>query len=116
MVLRGTQIQRCGQARCSLVSAQSLPHDLPRLYGRARPLRSTDLGGGTDPYIDMQWTWADSHASWLEIVPCDSRTMSRRAPPRNQWPDAQKDILCTQSLPDRPDVVHLDRRDLGLVR
>ena len=53
MVLRGTQIHWRGQARCGLVSAQSLPHDLARLYDRALSLTSTDLDGVADPYIDV---------------------------------------------------------------
>ena len=99
MVLRGAQIQRCGEARCSFVPAQSLPHDLAQFYGRMLPLTSTDLGGGADPSIDELWTWTDSHGSWPEIVPCDSRKMSRIAPDTQPVAQCPTDILCTRSLP-----------------
>ncbi len=72
MVLRGAQIQPCGQARCGLFSAQSLLHDFDWLYGRALRLTSPDLAGVADSYIDELGTWADSHVSWPEIVGCDS--------------------------------------------
>jgi hypothetical protein len=36
--------------------------------------------------------------------------------PRNQSPDAQRTVYVPGHGPDRPDVVHLDRRDLGLIR
>ncbi len=52
MVLRGAQIHRRGQVKCSLFSTQSLPHDLARLYGRMLPLTPADLGGAADPCLD----------------------------------------------------------------
>ena len=88
MVLRGAQIQRCGQARCSLVSAQSFPHDLARLYGRTLPLTSTDLGGGADPYIDEVRTWTDSHGR--KSLPATRARCRVARLPRNQSPDAER--------------------------
>ena len=114
MVHRGAPIQRYGQARCNLFSAQSLPHDLARLYGRVLPLTSTGLGGAADPYINALWTWADSHGP-----KSFSATRSRRREarlPRNQLPDAEGTFYVPGHCPDRPDAVHLDRRDVGLVR
>ena len=49
MVLHGAHIHRCGRAWCNLVSAQTLPYDLCRLYGRAGSLTSTDLSGVACP-------------------------------------------------------------------
>ena len=49
MVLHGAHIHRCGHSWCNLVSAQTLPYDLARLYGRAGSLTSTGLGGVADP-------------------------------------------------------------------
>ena len=100
MVLRGAQIQRRGEARCGCVSAQSLPHDLAHLYGRVRPLTSTDLCYGASLYLDTLWPWTDSYVSWPAIVLCDSRNkMSHHAPAMQTVTRYRTDILCTRSLP-----------------
>ena len=78
MVLRGEQIHRRGQAKCSLFSTQSLPHDLARLYGRTLLFTSANLGGVAGPCLDELWIWTESHGQ--EIVHCDSVKTSRRAP------------------------------------
>ena len=52
MVLRGAQIHRRGQAKCSLVFTRSLPHDLAQLYGRTGPFTSADLCGVAGPCLD----------------------------------------------------------------
>jgi len=38
----------CALARWNLLSAQSLPYDLARLYSRMLPRTSTEPGNGTD--------------------------------------------------------------------
>ncbi len=78
MVLRGAQIHRCGQAKCSLFSTQSLPHDLARLYGRARPFTSANLGNVAGLRLESVQILADSHCP--EIVHCDSVKTSRYGP------------------------------------
>lgn len=52
MVLRGAQIHRRGQVKCSLVSARSLPHDLTRFSVRVLPLTSTDRDEVSDSSLD----------------------------------------------------------------
>ena len=101
MLLRGEQIHRRGQAKCSLFSNQSLPHDLARLYGWTLPFTSADLGGVAGPCLDELWIWTESHGQ--EIVHC---TPSRRRDAR---------LLHNQS-PNAEGAVHLDCRDVGLMR
>ena len=96
MVLRGAQIHRRGQARCSLVSTRSLPHDLGRLYGRTGLFTSAGLGGVAGPCLDEVQIWTDSHGP-----KSFSATRSRRREarlPRNQLPDAEGTFSCTRSL------------------
>jgi hypothetical protein len=52
MVLRAAQSQQCGQARCDLLSTQSLPHNLAGLYSRTSPFRFTDLDGIVGPCLN----------------------------------------------------------------
>ena len=87
MVLRGAQIHRCGQAKCSLFSTQSLPHDLARLYGRMLPLTPADLGGAADPCLDALRIWTDSHGQKSFSAPRSRRRNARL--PHNQLPDAE---------------------------
>src|ERR1700704_3359526 len=96
MVLRGAQIHRRGQAKCSPVSPRSLPHDLARLYGRALPLTSADLGGIAGPCLDEVQIWTDSHGP--EIVLCDLVKTSRSAPAAQPVARCRRDFLCTRSL------------------
>jgi len=88
MVLRGAQIHRCGQAKCSLFSTQSLPHDLAWLYGRALPFTSANLGNVAGLRLESVQILADSHGP--EIVHCDSIKTSRRAPAAQPLPDAEE--------------------------
>src|SRR6266849_5456770 len=114
MVLRGAQIHRRGQAKCSLVSTRSLPHNLARLYGRALPFTSADLGGVAGPCLDEVLIWTDSHGP--EIILCDSIKTSRSAPAAQPVARYRRDFLCTRvpdHCPDRPDAVHLNCRDVG---
>jgi hypothetical protein len=87
MVLRGAQIHRRGQARCSLVSTRSLPHDLARLYGRTGLFTSADLGGVAGPCLDEVQIWTDSHGP-KSFSATRSRCREARLP-RNQLPDAK---------------------------
>ena len=84
MVLRGAQIHRRGQAKCSLVTTRSLPHDLVRLYRRALPFTSADLGDVAGPYLDEVQLWTDFHGQ--EIVLCDSIKTSRSSPAASRPP------------------------------
>ena len=114
MVLRGAQIHRRGQVKCSLFSTQSLPHDLARLYGRMLPLTPADLGGAADPCLDALRIWTDSHGQKSFSAPRSRRRNARL--PHNQLPDAEGTFYVAGHCPDRPDAVHLDRRDVGLMR
>ena len=114
MVLRGAQIHRRGQAKCSLVSTRSLPHDLARLYGQALPFTSADLGSVTGPCLDEVQIWADSHGP-KSFSATRSRCREARLP-RKQLPDAEETFYVPGHIPDRPDTVHLDRLDVGLMR
>ena len=80
MVLRGTQIHRLGQAKCSLVSTRSLPHDLARFYDRAGPFTSADLGGVAGPCLDEVQIWTDSHGP-KSFSATRSRRRESRLPP-----------------------------------
>lgn len=97
MVLRGAQIHRRGQAKCSLVSTRSHPHDLARLYDRALPFTSADLGGVAGPCLNEVQIWTDSHGP--EIVLCDSVKTPRSAPAAQPVARCRRDFLCTQLLP-----------------
>lgn len=77
MVLRGAQIHRCGQAKCSLFSTRSLPHDLTRLYGRVLPFTSANLGGAAGPCLDELWIWTDSHGPESFSAPRSRRRDAR---------------------------------------
>lgn len=88
MVLRGAQVRWCGEVRCGLISAHSLPHDLVGLYGRTRPLTSTDLGGIADPHLDELGTWTDSHGR-KSFPPTRARCRVARLP-RSRSPDAER--------------------------
>ena len=114
MVLRGEQIHRRGQAKCSLVTTRSLPHDLVRLYRPALPFTSADLGGVAGPCLDEVQLWTDFHGP--EIVLCDSIKTSRSSPAAKLVARCRGNFLRTRSWPDRPDAVHLNRRDVGLMR
>lgn len=114
MVLRGAQIHRRGQARCSLVSTRSLPHDLARLYGRTGLFTSADLGDVAGLRLDEVQIWTDSHGP-----KSFSATRSRRREarlPRNQLLYAEGTFSVPGYWPDRSDAVHLDRRDVSLMR
>lgn len=100
MVLRGAQIHQCGQASCSLLFSQSLPHNLAWLYGRAGLFTSTDLVGIEGPCLEEVQIWTDSHGS---------KSFSET---RNQLPDAEETFYVSGHCTDRPDDVHLDRRDV----
>lgn len=94
MVLRGTQIQRCGQAGCDLLSAQSSPHNLALSYGRARPLMPTHFDAVADPHIDTPSTRSDSQVSWPGTLPCAVLV------PCNQWRN-RKRVLLNRSIEKR---------------
>ena len=114
MVHHGAQIQRCGRAKHNLCSAQSLPHNLARLYSRVLPFTSTDLGGGAAPHINARWAWADSHGQKSFPV-----TRTRCRVPRqlhNQLLNAERTCNVPDHCPDRTDVVRLDRRNVSLVQ
>lgn len=114
MVLRGAQIHRRGQAECSLVFTRSLPHDLARLYGRTGPFTSADLGSVAGPCLDKVQIWTDPHGP-----KSFSATRSRRREARlldNQLPDVEGIFYVLGHCPDRSDAVHLDRRDVDLMR
>ena len=117
MVLLGAQIQRCDLVKCSLISTQSLPplpHDLAWLYGRVRPLTSTELCGIVGSYIDEIGNWIDSRGrkSFLS-----TRTRCRVARlSRNQSPEAERALYVPSHRPHCPEAVRLDRRDGGFVR
>src|SRR5437870_6194518 len=91
MVLLGAQIQRCDLVKCSLISTQSLPplpHDLAWLYGRVRPLTSTELCGIVGSYIDEIGNWINSRGrkSFLS-----TRTRCRAAGfPGTHCPEAER--------------------------
>jgi len=114
MVLRGAQTHRREKTKCSLVSPRSLPIDLAHLYGRALPFTSVDLGGVAGPCLDEVQTWTDIHSPKLFSA---TRSSGREARlPRNQWPDSKETFYVPGHCPIRPDAVHLDRRDVGLMR
>jgi len=114
MVLPGSQIQRCGLVRCRLLSTQSLPHNLPLLYGRDRPLTSTELCGIVGSSIDEIWTWINSRGR--KSFP-STRTRCRVARLScNQSPDAERALYVPSHRPHRPDAIRLNRRDGGFVR
>jgi hypothetical protein len=52
MVLRGAQIHRRDQAKCSLFSTQSLPHDLAPLCDRVLPFTSANLANIVGPRLE----------------------------------------------------------------
>ena len=114
MVLRGAQIHRRGQAKCSLFSTRSLPHDLTRLYGRMLPFTSANLGGAAGPCLDELWIWTDSHGPESFSATRSSRREAHL--PYSQFSDAEGTFYVPGHCPDRPDAVHLDRRDVGLMR
>lgn len=114
MVLREAPIYRNRQARCNLLSAQSLPHDLARLYDHASPFTSADLGGIADPYLEEVRTWADSHGQKSFAA-----TRSRRRetyPLHSQLPHAEGIFYGPGYCPDRLDAIRLDHLDVGLMR
>ena len=117
MVLLGAQIQRCDLVKCSLISTPSLPplpHNLARLYGRVRPLTSTELCGIVGSSIDEIGTWIDSRGR--KSFP-STRTSCRVARlSRNQSPEAERALDVPGHLLHRPEAVRLDRRDGGFVR
>jgi len=97
MVLRGAQIHRRGQAKCSFVSTRSLPHDLARFYGLALPFTSADLVRVAGPCLDEVQIWTDSHGP--EIILCDSVKLSPSAPATQPVARCRRDFLSTRSLP-----------------
>ena len=117
MVLLGAQIQRCDLVKCSLISTQSLPplpHDLARIYGRLRPLTSTELCGIVGSYLDEIGTRIDSRGR--KSFP-STRTRCRVARLScNQSPDAERALYVPSHRPHRPDAIRLNRRDGGFVR
>ena len=114
MVLRGAQIHRRGQAKCSLLSIRSLPHDLAWLDGRALPFTSANLGNIADPRLDELWIWTDSHGPKSFSAPRSRRRNARLL--HSQLPDAEGAFYVPDYCPDRPDAVHLDRCNMGLMR
>lgn len=61
MVLHEAQSQQCDQPWYNLISAQSLPHDLARLYGDTELFTSGDLDGVAGSRLDVVRIWTDSH-------------------------------------------------------
>ena len=114
MILRGAQIHQCGQASYNFLSSQSLPHNLAWLYDRAGLFTSADLVGIEGPCLEEVQIWTDSHGpkSFSE-----TRSRRRKVPlQRNQLPDAEETFYVSGHCPDPPDAVHLDHRDVGLMR
>ncbi len=114
MVLRGAQIHQCGQASCSLLSSQSLPHNLAWLYGRAGLFTSADLVGIEGPCFEEVQIWTDSQGLKYLSVTRSKRRKARLQ--RNQLLDAEESFSVSGHCPDRPDAVHLDSLDVGLIR
>jgi hypothetical protein len=106
MVLRGTQIHRRGQAKCSLASTRSLPHDLARLYGRALLFTSADPGSVASPCL-AEVRSGPILMAWKSFSATRSRRREAR-PPHNQLPDAEGTFYVPDHCPDR--------RDVGLMR
>jgi hypothetical protein len=96
MVLRGAQIHRRGQAKYSLFSTQSLPHDLAQLYGRTLPFTSANLGG-----VAGRASTRYRSGPILMVRKLFTATRSRRRDGRllhNQSPNAEEAFVCTRSL------------------
>lgn len=73
----------------------------------------------TDAWIDGPRTDdpLDERGTVLEVSERGSRARGRVVRlPRNQSPEAERTVYVPGHCPDRPDVIHLDRRDLGLIR
>ena len=114
MVLREAPIYRNSQARCNLLSTQSLPHDLARLYDHASPFTSADLDGSPGP------TSKRYRPGLIHMARNRSLRLDR---------DVAKHTHCATSClrpkgfsmdpvisPDRLDAVRLDHLDVGLIR
>jgi hypothetical protein len=87
MVLHGAQSQQCDPLWCNLISAQSLPHDLARLYGRTGLFTSADLGGVAGPRLDMVRIWTDSHGT--KSLPATPSRCCKSPLQRNHLPAAK---------------------------
>lgn len=103
MVLRRTQNQRCDQARCNLLSSQSLPHDLARLYGRTGLFTSADI-------VSIEGPCSMRYRSEPILMARKSftATRSRRCEAsrlHNQLPDAKGTFYVPGHCPDRPGAV-----------
>jgi hypothetical protein len=113
MILQEVPIYRNSQARCNLLSAQSLHQYLDRLYDHASPFTSADLGGIADPYLEEVRTWADSHDS--ESFSATRSRCRETYPLHNQLPHAEGIFYGPGYCPDRLDAIRLNHLDVGLM-
>jgi len=114
MVLQGAQSRRGGQDECNLLSAQSFPYDLARLYGHAGAFTSADLGGIADPCIEEVQIWSNSHGQ-KSFSALRSRRRKVRLQ-RNQLPDVEGTFYVPGHCSDHLDAVRPDRFDMGFMR